>query len=71
MRNISPSCTYDFILDPSPETPDTKRSPDEPHDAVFESELFPQDPVAYTAQIQYMPLHLPQILHDFPAKHYK
>ena len=71
MENISPSCTFGFSLDPPPETPDTKRSPDEPHDAVFESELFPQDLVASNAQIRYMPLRLPQILHDFPTKHYK
>ena len=32
---------------------------------------FPQDPVAPHAQNRYMPLHFPQILHDFPAKHYK
>ena len=71
MESISSSCTFDFSQDFPLETPDIKRQPSEPRDAIFESMPFPQDPAAPRAQNRYMPLHFPQILHDFPAKHYK
>ena len=50
MENISPSCTFDFSLDPPQEILDTKRLPDEPHDAAYESEHFPQGHVAPNTQ---------------------
>ena len=70
-QSISSSCTYDFNQDPSPQTFDIKRKPDEPHEAISENTSHIQDLVASNTQILYMPLRLPHILHDFPTKHYK
>ena len=67
-ESISSSYTYDFNQDPSPQTFDIKRKLDEPHEAMSENTSFIQDPIASNTQILYMPLRLPQILHDFPTK---
>ena len=70
-EGIFPSYTYDFSLDLPLKIPDIKGKPDRPHDVIYEGSTFPQDPIASSNQIWYMPLHLPQTLHNFPEKHYK
>ena len=49
-ESISPSCPYDFILDPPPETPDIKRQHDGPRDVVSKSMYFPQGFVSPNTQ---------------------
>ena len=71
MESISPSCPYDFILYPPPETPYIKRQHDGPRDVISNSMSFPQGFVSPYTQIQYMPFWFPKILHDFSTKHYK
>ena len=71
IESISPSCPYDFILDPPPNTPDIKRQDDGPRDFISKIIYFPQGSVAPNTQSRYMPFQWPQILHDFLAKHYK
>ena len=70
-ENISPSYPYDFILYPPPDTPYIKRQHDGPRDVISNSMSFPQGFVSPNTQSRYMPFWLPQILHHFPAKHYK
>ena len=49
-ESISPSCPYDFILDPPPETPNIKRQHDGPHDVISKSMYFPQGFVSPNTQ---------------------
>ena len=70
-ESISSSYTPNFNQDLSLEIPDIKRQPSGPHDAIPKVMSFPQNFVVSNTKNWYIPLRLPQTLHELPTKHYK
>ena len=69
-ESIVSSCTFDFDQDLSPETHDIKGHPCEPYETTIGNIYISPNLVSPSIPSRYKPLHLPPILHDFPAKHY-
>ena len=70
-KSISSSCTTNFNPYLSPEILDINKHHSGPGDSIPKVMSFPQKSVVSNTQNRYIPLHLPQTLHEFPTKHYK
>ena len=70
-KSLASSCTFDFDQDISPKSHDIKGHPCEPHETMVGNISISPNLVFPSIPSRYKPLHLPPILHDFLAKHYK
>jgi len=66
-----PQCIIDFYKKNSPRLCDDHDQVDEPHKSKTDISPFVFSPTSSRTQHRYTPLKLPQVLHDFPPKHYE
>jgi hypothetical protein len=69
--HISPQFITDFDKNIPSKPCDNHDQVDEPHEAKADISPPVLDPTSSKTQHRYIPLKLPQILHDFPPKYYK